>query len=508
MLGDSRPETKPSRRRMMLLAGGAVAAAVAGVGGLLIIWSTGPLPAPPISNANPVALAPTTYLPDAPPPEPPVPAGSSTGPLPPVLQETLAPPAPAPALARVLAAPAQVGARPPMPVTRVVVLPMRVAELTPPSPVPATKPMMQMLLKPVVATALPSPVLDQKALLAGRSISPALPKAEPSQEIVQSPPIAATKPTATVVPPSPVPAPKAAQATVPTPAASSPVPEAVVPAPHPISPPKNPEPARQVTAPTPDVRVAIVVPPLAASPASPPHPTQAALRAAIQEATAPLGCALIGGDFGTSGEAAIAGVVSHDSAPILRQMMRDAIQGSPAQVEVAAFDGPYCHTIDILHGIARPFAGGGSDLGLALKDARTTLARNDYIVPRLRMPEFPAYLTLDYFVSDGSVAHLRFGADPTTPLPPLAEVSVGDPSPAPGDTNLRATGMAGWQVDAPYGTDLIVAIASDHPLFNTPRPDSETPEAYLGDLRTALGAAARRGGRVIGRAMMVTTVER
>ncbi len=115
------------------------------------------------------------------------------------------------------------------------------------------------------------------------------------------------------------------------------------------------------------------------------------------------------------------------------------------------------------------------------------------------MPDWPAYLTLDYFTSDGGLAHLYpASTDRPHQYAPGARVVLGDP----------AAGSKGWQVDVPFGTDMMVAIASAKPLFAKPRPDNDTAETYVRALRTALDAARHRGERVAASAEVVKTVEK
>ncbi len=227
--------------------------------------------------------------------------------------------------------------------------------------------------------------------------------------------------------------------------------------------------------------------------------TPASLRAAIAAAISSIGCSLLGGDVDEAGRLVIDGVAPRAAEAELRRSVEQADPSARPDYRVATFNGPYCPLLDILRPATRRFGASGSDLGLGLKGGATRLRRDEFLIPAVTMPEFGGYLQLDYFASDGSLLHMHQGAsEHGKPYPAHGTTDFGDP----------VSGAKGWQVDVPFGTDMIVAIASDQKLFAIPRPDSETPEAYLSDLRTALAAAAGRGGRVIGRAMVVTTVER
>jgi hypothetical protein len=63
--------------------------------------------------------------------------------------------------------------------------------------------------------------------------------------------------------------------------------------------------------------------------------------------------------------------------------------------------------------------------------------------------------------------------------------------------------FGGWAVDKPFGTDLIIGIASSVPLFRSPRPTVEKLDGYLGDLRVALAQAD--GAQVSATVVLVRT---
>jgi hypothetical protein len=233
----------------------------------------------------------------------------------------------------------------------------------------------------------------------------------------------------------------------------------------------------------------------------------AALRRSLAEALAPLGCALVSGEVSEQGTVTLTGVVSLDSEPILRRILLDTVAATPTDWKVATVSGPYCRVLDTLREATTGLAAPSASLKLGLRGGVRRLEKDDFLVPEVRMPDFPAVLTLDYFASDGSLSHLRFKTPPG-PLPAGDKVSVGDPHPADPGANLPAADPPGWQVAEPYGTDLLVAIASQEPLFAKPRPDDDTPEAYLRDLRASLAAMQRRGERVAVAAVPVETAPR
>ncbi|HWG68557.1 MAG TPA: hypothetical protein VN692_03985, partial [Steroidobacteraceae bacterium] len=88
-------------------------------------------------------------------------------------------------------------------------------------------------------------------------------------------------------------------------------------------------------------------------------------------------------------------------------------------------------------------------------------------------------------------------SDPVRTFAPNDTVNLGDPAP----------GHPAWEVAEPFGTDMIIAIASSQPLFEKPRPANiEAAKDYLRALKDAVEAARRRNVTVVGNALLVDTV--
>ena len=103
-----------------------------------------------------------------------------------------------------------------------------------------------------------------------------------------------------------------------------------------------------------------------------------------------------------------------------------------------------------------------------------------------RVAVIRAYLQVDYFSSDGSVAHLRSAAQGNPVLPARSSQSF----------------VAG-EAAPPFGTDLIVAIASSAPLFAKNQTLADTADAYVRELRSALDTAKSRHAELAAGAVVV-----
>ena len=221
------------------------------------------------------------------------------------------------------------------------------------------------------------------------------------------------------------------------------------------------------------------------------------LRRQIAQWASNQGCALLGGGVGDNGSAALSGLASNRILDDLRQGIAGIASPSNIDWRVNGVDHVFCPALDALHPIVPAFgATGGSRLGLEMADGKTRLHDGENVRVKLVMPDFASQLRVDYIVHDGSVQHL---------YPQLADPANGIKADTP---RTYASGEPvdlrhpSWVIGAPYGTDMIIAVASSEPLFDHQRPrNAETVEAYLHDLQEAIDDARRRGVRMAGAAV-------
>ncbi len=308
-------------------------------------------------------------------------------------------------------------------------------------------------------------------------------------------PFAPTEQAAAPQPPPVVAAASQAQAAAPAPAPPAPPPAAAAPAPTLAEPPAPQQPAPVPAAappPTPAPQQQLA---MASSPAH--------LRAAIAAATAQLACTLVSGNVGESGGAVVLSGLAGQGAPQARlhDAVAEAAPGAAVDWRVAGFDNPvFCQALDTIQPVAASRFGVQPGFSVSLKDGRTQLRDGDALVLRVAMPDFEAHLQVDYLQSDGTVVHIqRPTASPAHPFPPRASVGIGDPKPG---------GPIPFAVSEPYGTDMMLAIASARPLFAQKQPQTERSATYLKDLSAAIAAAERRHERVVASALILETAPR
>jgi hypothetical protein len=107
----------------------------------------------------------------------------------------------------------------------------------------------------------------------------------------------------------------------------------------------------------------------------------------------------------------------------------------------------------------------------------------------ISLPAYEAYLAVSFFLRDGTVHHVLSGRNWRWPA--NAREFVGGPGPG---------------TDGSGDVEMVVAVASDVPLFASPRPPAEAAESYLADLRRRLAEMSGGNGAArIAASLLVVT---
>lgn len=218
---------------------------------------------------------------------------------------------------------------------------------------------------------------------------------------------------------------------------------------------------------------------------------RADLRTAAAAAAIAEPCSLLSWNV-TDDRATVSGIIRRGGEAAVRQAFSSrSIPPEAVSLQLQAFEGPYCDALEAI----RPIAALGPDMlprGRVL--GNSPLAKGELLRLSLEMPDYPTQLYVSYFMKSGEVAHLV----PSRPEPARARVSLGDPAP----------GFPGWEVDEPFGTDLIIVFGSDRPIFTQRRPVVEKQSDYLAALTARLRQMQQQGARISARALLVDTVEK
>jgi eukaryotic-like serine/threonine-protein kinase len=254
-------------------------------------------------------------------------------------------------------------------------------------------------------------------------------------------------------------------------------------------------------------------PATAPTPAPAPAPTQEAttdlhaLRQQISQAFAKSTCTLASGFVQDSGVATVSGYAGSGVVDALRQQLTGALGAAPLDWRVRSVDQVFCSALDLLRPIAAEAGAPVSGLSVTLAGGVTTLHDGQSIMPRLTMADFAGVLRVDYLGHDGSVAHLyptvadpknKIAARPAARLTPGAPISMGEGGP----------NQPSWVVGPPYGTDMIIVVASTAPLLTRVPSQNDEDDAgpYLRDLAAGIARVRQAGGQVAGTLLLVDTI--
>ncbi len=223
-------------------------------------------------------------------------------------------------------------------------------------------------------------------------------------------------------------------------------------------------------------------------PARRPEPVPPNLLAAAAAAAVAPDCGLIAAAADET-SVTLAGVLRRGQERLVQSML-DAfgVPASAVRLRLDPFEGPYCGALSaVLMNTIMPAPDGPPRVSLL---GPRPLPEGERLRFRVEMPGWPAHLGVFYLSVSGEVASLV--SDPQ-PRPAGAAVALEDPR---------------WQIAAPFGTDVLLVVASEAPLFERRRPAVEKLEDFTPALSAALGRARRAAARVAARAVVVETAAR
>ncbi len=216
----------------------------------------------------------------------------------------------------------------------------------------------------------------------------------------------------------------------------------------------------------------------AVPPAPAPHdvPVEDQLRAVLAGGQ----CALLDVSAGPEGSPRVGGFAG--SALEIAALKARALSIAPGlQWSVAHRPWPQCEAeLTLLTALTAPGAALriGREQGPAPAGDPIRLAKDDIFTVEAETTAVRPYLHVIYLQADGSAVELYRG----TPAPGVDGRRI---------VRLGADGRRGvrFQVAAPYGDEVILAVASERPMFGTDLSDYATEREFLSDLRTALARA-------------------
>jgi hypothetical protein len=111
----------------------------------------------------------------------------------------------------------------------------------------------------------------------------------------------------------------------------------------------------------------------------------------------------------------------------------------------------------------------------------TDLKEGDTLMVDVTTPNYQSHVAVDYFALGGSVVHLLPNAvERETLAPPRYTATIGN--------------LGNWMIGAPFGTEMVVFLATPVPLFEGVRPNPEPGPAYLNALDERLAQIGKSHG--------------
>ncbi|MES2150714.1 MAG: protein kinase [Pseudomonadota bacterium] len=169
----------------------------------------------------------------------------------------------------------------------------------------------------------------------------------------------------------------------------------------------------------------------------------------------------------------------------LKEILADAMGSTPLRLDVQTVSNDKCALITVFapYWTAHRRAGGGLALRLMSPHAGpgNNMVEGDALTVELTTPGAESYVALDYYMADGSVAHLLPNLRARENLaPPHHTALIGD--------------LGNWVIGKPFGTELLVLLTTPMPLFASVHPETEPGADYLRAVQAQLAQIAAKSG--------------
>jgi len=231
-------------------------------------------------------------------------------------------------------------------------------------------------------------------------------------------------------------------------------------------------------------------------PVLPPRRSASVIEAALVSGLPMVKCSLLREVTSGDGGVTVSGLVGAGQPTDVAGRVVAGAEPASSALRAQSFNGPFCGALDLLRPISDVSGTGRTAMEITQVNGPAVLHDNDVIAVHVAMPGFAGYLHIAYLQNDDTMSPLVPGDGyPAQTFAARAQIDLGNPRP----------GFIGWHVGSPFGTDMIMAIASTAPLFAKPLPDSQPIASYLASLQSAMDDLRRRGGTLAGSAIVLDT---
>jgi serine/threonine protein kinase len=218
--------------------------------------------------------------------------------------------------------------------------------------------------------------------------------------------------------------------------------------------------------------------PEAPRPAAPPPPTIAAVDAVFAQ----LPCSALAAAVHDRTVQVRGFVPQHDGVKKLKESLSTLPGVDSTSLDVQQIAGDKCDVVKQLAPYWTRNWQAGHVAGIRARVPHGQLTEGDSLVVDVTTPGYDSYVNIDYYVLDGSVVHMVPG--------PRAKDNQ-----APPHYSATIGGAGDWVISKPFGSELVVLLITPGPLFDTPRPESESRVDYLRALDARLKQLAGKYGQ-------------
>ncbi|ASW01832.1 serine/threonine protein kinase [Paraburkholderia aromaticivorans] len=249
----------------------------------------------------------------------------------------------------------------------------------------------------------------------------------------------------------------------------------VAPAP---SPPASPVAAAPATPPPASPVAAVPVTPSV----SPPAPKPALTLAAVTSALTQVPCSALSASV-QDHSLTVRGYVSQRyGTPHLKDTLAALPGVDTLTLAVDPLADDKCDTVKALASYWVANMQAGHVAALHVRPPGGQLSDGDPLVVDVTTPGYDSYVNLDYYQLDGSVVHM-------VPSPRAKD------NQAPPHYAATIGGAGDWIISKPFGSEMVVLLITPAPLFDKPRPESESRADYLHALDARLAQIGGKYGR-------------
>jgi hypothetical protein len=172
----------------------------------------------------------------------------------------------------------------------------------------------------------------------------------------------------------------------------------------------------------------------------------------------------------------------------------------PDKIDLSAIqtlDRGKCSAIDILSTYWAANQELAPPTSIESRSGKDTYVAGEHLVLDIATPDYPSFVNVDYYMLDGGVLHLipspRFSANQA---PASYQATIGD--------------LGEWAIAKPFGTEMVVIMATPEPLFDAMRKEYESQKDYLPALKRRLAQIAEKEGedKVAADILLIRTKDR